>query len=151
MASLNFIQPKAQTGKQYLYSDLHLDITENTITSASNTKLDIKVDYDLQAIKNSLYNLFNTKKGQRPLYPDFGVSLEQYLFEPVSRQVAYRIGQELEEGLKADDRIVATRINVFILESEDGYRVELALFIPALSINTIVYASISADAGFNIV
>ena len=90
MASINFVQPTfANDTKSFLYSDIHLDIQEQKIYSKSgNTQnistSDIMLDYDLTAIKNSITNIFNTKKGSRPLYPDWGIDLEQYLFEPIS-------------------------------------------------------------------
>ena len=152
MGSINFVQLKTlEENKDYLYSDLHLDIQENNTKSEFSSKHDIKIDYDLNAIKNSIYNIFNTKKGQRPLYPTFGSSLEQYLFEPVSKRIAYDIGKEIEQGLSFDSRVIATRIDVYILDSEDGYRVELALFVPSLSIKTKIYASITTEGGFTVI
>lgn len=151
MTSLIFKQPALANQTKFIYKDLHLDIVEDITLSKSNyTKTDIKVDYDVAAIKNAIVNIFNTKKGQRPLYPDFGISLEQYLFQPVNRQTAYLIGYDIEQGLKLDDRIVPLQINVSILESEDGYQVDLALFIPSLSINTRVYGSLTSENGLQL-
>lgn len=151
MTSLIFKQPSISNSTDYLYKDLHLDIIEDKTSFKSNSnKTDIAADFDIAAIKNSIVNIFNTKKGQRPLYPDFGVSLEQYLFQPVTKQTAYLIGYDIERGLKFDDRITPLQINVTVLESEDGYQVDLALFVSSLSINTRVYASLTQESGLQI-
>ena len=47
----------------YLYTDLHLDLelsdNINNFLYQKNEIKDIKLDYNLNAIKNSLYNLFS--------------------------------------------------------------------------------------------
>ena len=59
--------------KDYIYKDLHLDLViDGHYSNALEQKIeinDIKVSYDELAIRNSLRNLFNTKKGQRFLFP----------------------------------------------------------------------------------
>ena len=75
MASINFNvfkKPEVTTNK-YLYSDLHLDFT-NPINN------DVKADYDMSAIKNSVVTLFNTLPGQNLLNPEYGLNLMQYIF-----------------------------------------------------------------------
>jgi phage baseplate assembly protein W len=85
-----------------IYVDLHLDLTlENNIGLGDNvTKTrDILVDTDVQAIKNSIRNIFTTKKGQKLLSPDFGFSLEQYLFEKVSEFGGNVIGNAINDAI----------------------------------------------------
>lgn len=155
MASINFIQPiYTDETKKYLYSDLHLDITEQKVytkSGESNNKVksDITADYNINAIKNSLTNLFLTRQGNRILYPEFYTNLEQYLFEPVTVSTAHKIGTEIESViLKYEPRIVPTKINVSILPTYDGYNIDLVLFVPSLSINTVVNVSANIADGF---
>jgi phage baseplate assembly protein W len=85
-----------------VYVDLHLDLTlENTIGLGNNPvqSRDILVDTDIQAIKNSIRNIFTTKKGQKLLSPDFGCSLEQYLFEKVSEFGGNIIGNAIHDAI----------------------------------------------------
>lgn len=152
MASINFNQlPATDNAKKYVFSDLHLDITQEKIFSkkgSTKNKNDIKVDFDIDAIKNSLKSIFNTRKGQRVLYPEFGINLEQYLFEPITREVAYNIGEEINRGIVLfEPRVTPLRINVAVNSDEDGYNVTLILFINALSINTTIEGDIFS-AGF---
>ena len=122
MASINFIQPKnIDSNSTYLYSDIHFDIQEQKIYTksggmAEKTKSDIKVDYDLAAIKNSIKSLFNTKKGQRPLYPEWGVDLESFLFEPLNESVGYKIGKTIQTGIAQEPRVTLINLNVMVFK-----------------------------------
>jgi len=87
---------------QYVYCDLHLDLTINTnIGNGLNAKPsnDIQVDYDYNAIRNSLVNIFNTRPGQKILSPTFGANLEQFLFESVNPIKAKIIGNTILQNI----------------------------------------------------
>ena len=102
--------------RSFSYADLHLDIdldakTPNKPTGASKNKQDLKIDYDEKAIYNSIRNIFNTKKGQKILNPTFGLDLEQYLFENVSKENGQTIGQTIYEELALyEPRIVVNEV-----------------------------------------
>ena len=71
---------------QYVYCDLHLDLSiANNVGNGLNAQNsnDINVDYDYNAIRNSLTNIFNTRPGEKILNPAFGANLEQFLFDSV--------------------------------------------------------------------
>ena len=65
--------------KQFAFKDLHLDFEKsgeyNTTLQRKIEGNDIKVDFDENAIRNSLKNLFNTRPGQRFLFPLYGLDL----------------------------------------------------------------------------
>lgn len=148
MATINFYQPSTINQKKYLYSDIQLDLEEEVIfLKNKKSKSDIVVNYDVEAVRNSITNLFSTKKGQRPLEPEFGINLEQYLFEPISLMTANKIGNEIKTGLKFEPRVKPLSIDITVMSSEDGYRVDMLLFITALSINTLVSANLSRLTG----
>jgi phage baseplate assembly protein W len=94
-----------------VYTDLHLDLTGsknvgiglNVVNSG-----DILVDYDIEAIKNSLRNIFTTKRGQKILNPDFGSSLDQYLFTPITQANAKAIGNQILRSIS----LYEPRINI---------------------------------------
>jgi len=89
-------------GKAPVYVDLHLDLDiEKNIGLGNNPKnsSDILVDTDINAVKNSIRNIFTTRKGQKLLDPNFGASLEQYLFEPVSQSRAQIIGNDINYAI----------------------------------------------------
>jgi phage baseplate assembly protein W len=81
-----------------VYTDLRLDLTpSNSVGLGLNVAKsnDIIVDTDYDAIKNSIKNIFTTRPGQKLLTPDFGSSLEKYLFEPITDSLAKIIGNEI--------------------------------------------------------
>jgi hypothetical protein len=73
-----------------IYVDLHLDMDlEKSIGLGDRVvgSKDILADTDIEAVKNSMRNIFSTKKGEKVLNPEFGCSLEKYLFSPVKSQL----------------------------------------------------------------
>lgn len=115
----NYITPdlKKQVQSQLpVYVDLHLDISfSNSVGNGLNVSIsnDIMVDTDIKAINNSIKNIFNTKRGQKLLNPDFGSSLEQYLFEPVTSLGAKAIGDMIYNSIsKYEPRITVSKVHV---------------------------------------
>jgi phage baseplate assembly protein W len=134
---------KNYTTKRYIYKDLSLDITQTKI-EAPGFKLaipgtDIKADFDLGAIKNSLQNLFNTKPGQRFLFPDYGLDLNQFLFQPITELNGNIIGSKIYNTInKYEPRVKAKRVDVTLDPDNNQYWINIIVDIPLLSIQTVV-------------
>ena len=125
---------KAQTG--YTYVDLRLDIEEATIpTSLTNDRIqgkDIKVSYDVDAIMNSLTNIFSTTPGERFLVPTFGANLRRFLFQPISKAVANQIGSEIVRAIELwEPRVSVDRVSVIGNPEEHEYDVTILITINA--------------------
>jgi hypothetical protein len=111
---------------QYVYTDLHLDlIMNNNIGNGLNPveSNDIVADYDSNAIRNSLYNIFTTKKGQKLLSPNFGGSLDQYLFEGITEFKAKILGNNILESAAQEPRIEVQNVQVMPMPEENQYYV----------------------------
>lgn len=126
---------KADTG--YTYVDLHLDIEESTVpTTLTNERLqgkDIRVDFDVDAIMNSLNNIFKTVPGERFLVPTFGANLRRYLFDPVSVYVADAIGDEILRAIELwEPRVTVDRVEVEGDPENHQYDVIIQITINAL-------------------
>ena len=52
-----------------------------------------------QALSN-LRNLILTRKGERPMHPNFGTNLQDYLFEPNNKELREKVGTEIEDAIK---------------------------------------------------
>lgn len=111
--------------QQKTWSDLRLDLQMQD---------DIQLSYDEEAIRNSLRNLFTTQKGQRILFPDYGMSFYDILFEPVSEIHALAIQLRLQEEIpKCEPRVSVVQCKVEPLPDENRYNVYLQLsFLPDL-------------------
>jgi phage baseplate assembly protein W len=57
--------------------------------------------YEVEAIYESLFNIFNTRPGERPFQPEFGLEIEEELFELVDNVSAFAI---LDKIIKAVTR-----------------------------------------------
>lgn len=132
----------------YTYKDLHLDfalLAEDAGTKAQLTAKnnDVVVDYDAAAIKNSLKNLFNTRPGQRFLFPLYGLDLHQFLFEPITEPNAQLIGEAIEQTIKKyEQRVTLVNCNVIASPDENQYDITIVVEMPTLGyqlpINTIM-------------
>lgn len=124
----------------YLYSDLHLDlVSKYSITDSFNNNgqiNDFKVDYDYDAIRNSIYNLFTTSPGQKLLDPQFGLDFRKYLFENLTKEMALSLRGDIYAKIrKYEPRIVLTDVSITIYEDENEMDVDIYFNIPALNIN----------------
>ena len=129
MPSLTFtgLQKVQLTTKNYTYSDLHLDVTNPIVK-------DIVADYDENAIRNSIYNLFNTVPGQNLLNPEYGLNLIKYLFEPINEYNGREIGSAIINGLATyEPRVVVDNIDIQINENEQTYYITLSIVMPTLN------------------
>lgn len=114
---------------EFVYTDLHLDLQllKNIGLGKNSTpSKDIRVDNDIEAIKNSVRNILTTKKGEKILAPEFGSSLEQYLFEPVSEVYGRLIAQEILNDIENfEPRIRVEKIKVVPEPDENQYQILL--------------------------
>lgn len=133
--------------QSFVYSDLHLDITTSSDYSAEALRVikknDLKADYDLNAIKNSLNNLFNTKPGQRFLFPNYGLNLSQFIFEPITEYNGRLIGEKIVRSIQLfETRVILKQCNVDLMPDDNQYNITLILEFPVFntraSINTLL-------------
>ncbi len=125
--------------RQYSYADLKLDLELNSHlpnkpVGINKNPQDLKINYDEEAIYNSIRNIFNTKKGQKILSPEFGLDLEQYLFENVSEENADILGKTIYEELSFyEPRIIVDNVNIIALPDNNEYQITIAVTIPTLN------------------
>lgn len=113
-----------------VYVDLHLDLTQAKSIGLGNNVInssDILVDTDIQAIKNSIYNIFTTRPTQKLLTPTFGCALDQYLFDSVSQFKAQIIGNAILNGIeKFEPRVTVTNVLVTPQPDQNQYTIKVA-------------------------
>lgn len=121
--------------KKYVFKDLHLDFAkEYNFDQTSHSKIetnDLQVDYDLKAITNSLKNLFNTRPGQRFLFPKYGLDLNQFLFEPITNVNAQDIGERIVRSVEEfEPRVSVTNCRVIPKYDDNQYDISLTMLFP---------------------
>lgn len=87
---------------------------------------DISSVTDRNAIKQSLINIINTRRGQRLMEPQFGAGIERFLFEPLDEQTGMDIGKAIEYNIKTfEPRVRLTGVYVTIDWDNEGYDVSV--------------------------
>jgi phage baseplate assembly protein W len=108
-----------------------LSTSNRTVVGKSK---DMKVAYDINAIKNSITNLFNTLPGERILLPDYGCDLRQFVFNAVTDMATKHIGRIIETSItKWEPRVRIVNINVDGYAETNEYIIGLILEVPFLS------------------
>lgn len=121
--------------KDYAYKDIHLDFAKSgnydPVLQRKIKDNDIQVDYDINAIRNSLKNLFTTRPGQRFLFPEYGLSLERYLFEAITDENAESIGEIIVRTIERYEPRVELKLCSVIPKPDDNqYDITIAISIP---------------------
>ena len=137
----------------YLYKDLFLDLELQVYYNKQLNKnvilKDVQGSYDLQAIKNSIVNIFLTSPGQKILNPEFGIDLRRYLFEPVNSSTAYRIKYDINTKLPGQEpRIQLLKVNVDAITDAQEYYIAMQIDIPSLNAYGITLKSLLNSNGY---
>ena len=141
------------TDNKYIYKDIALDFkmgySNNGQFYKNKEVKDLVADVDYKAVKNSIFNLFNTNLGERILNPSFGLNLKSYLFEGVTRETGYVIGDVIKAGIsRFEPRVTIQRITIIANEDQNTYEVTLIVSIKALQNATLTLPGIVSNSGF---
>jgi len=135
---LNNLKNIEKTNSGHTYTDLHLDVEENIIPTdfvgGSVNGKDIRVSYDIDAITNSLVNIFKTSPGERFLIPTFGINLRRYLFSSVSELIARQIGNDIVRGIERWEPRV-TVDNVTVVGDVDNHQYDVTITLTVIALN----------------
>ena len=145
----------ADAYRKFSYADLKLDIDldshiPSTPVGVSKNAADFRLSYDENAIFNSIKNIFNTKKGQKILNPTFGLDLEMFLFDNISKENADIIGKAIYEELPIyEPRITVDSVNVIAKPDDNEYEISITIIIPSLDNKVTTSTGILTEGTFN--
>ena len=136
-------QPGPKYKDYFTYGDLHLDLKldqlQNEVAFSNLFTMDVRGSYDLDAIKNSIRNLFTSFPGDKLLNPEFGINLNQFLFKPCSKTTATSIGELINREIrKQEPRVKADKINVEAVTQLNQYNITLLLSVPFINNNNVI-------------
>jgi len=143
-------------GKRYndhIYKDMQLDLEQNYTQGLELYKTreikDLRPDYDLDAIKNSLFNLFTTMPGQKILNPEYGLNLMQYIFTALSESNARLMAQKILQGVRFyEPRVAILNISVNVNYDEEQYDVALRISVPSLNLENVTLNGVLKESGY---
>ena len=91
---------------------------------------DIPVIKDDQAIREAVYNLLLTPIGSVPMYPERGINIDRFLFEPIDDITASIMAYEIEKGLTTfEQRIKDVIVEVTPLYEDNGFVIDVSFAI----------------------
>lgn len=139
--------------RDYTYKDLEVDLTiDSTKTNPLNNfkeQRDIDVDYNVAAVKNSIFNIFTTIPGQKILNPTFGLNLLYYLFTGITAENARMLGDTILKGItKFEPRVTVENINITTDYDNQQYTIDLFLSVPSLNIKGLQVKGTLAESGY---
>ena len=112
--------------KSHTYSDIDSTFT---ITDGGN----VKVVYDLDAINQSIRNIFATIAGERVRNP-IGSALIRHLFEPMSSLTTKKIRQEITNSITFfEPRVQVLNLQVIPHHDMNFYQIEVEYVITGLN------------------
>lgn len=138
------------------YQDLKLDFkytyTRNSEFLKRDEVIDLSVDNDLNAIKNSIRNMFLTNRGEKLLNPYFGIGLNSFVFEQVSETTAKTIGDLIVDNINTfEPRVKLQKINIVANEDDNSYTLNLIIGVPQLKMDSLNLNGILNNNGFNFI
>lgn len=120
---------KEFTKQTAFFTDIKLDMQmSKSIGNGLNVieNADLLASVNKEAIKNSIYNIFSTKKGEMLLNPNFGSSLEMFLFEKISKTTGQALGETIYSNLsKYEPRIKINKITVLPNYDDNLYQITI--------------------------
>lgn len=153
MASIVIDGLKITDKNKPIYTDLKLDLKVNYIDNprleSKDVIRDLVVSNDLDAIKNSLFNLFTTVPGQKILNPVYGLNLLQFVFTGITYQNANTLGNLLLEGIRRfEPRVEIKKIYVFPDAENQTYEIGIKLSVPSLNIDGVTLKGVLSESGY---
>lgn len=102
------------------YSDFYIDFNKNYGTK------DLARLTNEDSIISSIKNIIQTRKGERPFFPEFGSRVANLLFENFSGFETETLKTEIKTAIENfEPRAVVTKIDVFL--RDDDHNVEVTL------------------------
>lgn len=134
------LYPRTAVDTEYIYKDLLLDITIGDVVGnfpidKSVNNQDIADIRNIQAVVQSVTNIFNTSPGQKLLNPYLGLDLSKYIFDPITEQTADLIARSILKGLAAQEpRIKITKMHINGDIQSHQYNIQFIIEFPNLNV-----------------
>jgi phage baseplate assembly protein W len=98
------------------FSDIDMDLTKDPLTE----------DVREEKVKQSLKNLLQFKRYEKPFHPEIESGITDLLFEPVSPIIMIQMKRKITELIQTYERRVrAVQVDIFDLMDENSYRIDV--------------------------
>ena len=151
---VNDEKPTVVPEETYVYKDISLDFTMGNVygnapADKGASPVDLTDLRDMEDIKQSLANIFNTMPGQKLLNPRFGLNLTRFVFEPMTQITADTIKRSIGMGLPMQEpRIEVIGIEVIGYRLEQTYDINITMTVKDTRINSRIFKGSLTSDGF---
>ena len=134
-----------KSGKKYLFSDLNLDFEEKQVSgNRRNNDIvsgnDLVVDYDDNAIKNSIRNIISQKRYLVPL----NVNLKRYIGNVISQTNGEMLGEDIRVALATFESRVKVE-KIFVVTDIDLSTYRITMLLTILNLNSVIRLDATFD------
>lgn len=93
-----FVKSKSQNSLTHANTYKDISMNGDTYYSNLNNKTLVKTGelVDVDAVKNAVHNIFSWRPGERILYPEFGNTVYQYLYDKINEFTSEQIVTEVK-------------------------------------------------------
>lgn len=92
---------------------------------------------DFELVKQNLYNHFNIRKGEKLMQPNFGSTIWNMLFEPLTEEIRQIIVDDVRTVVAYDPRVNVS--NVFVTQFDHGIQLVVELsYVPNNQLETLI-------------
>lgn len=114
----------------------------STVFNVKNTKV-----YDKELVKQDLINIFNTKRGERVMNPEFGTIIWDCIFDQLTDSLKEEIKEDIERILTSDPRLSPMSVNII----EKDYGLLLEITVMHVETNQTDFMTLSFDRSIGLV
>jgi phage baseplate assembly protein W len=113
-------------------------------STVSDMSLTNKI-YDFDLIQQDIMNMFQTKKGERVMNPEFGTVIWSLIYEPFTSDIKQLISEDVTRILNYDPRVTPTQID--ITDVDYGLIIECTLFYKQQNVSKDMSLSFNKELG----
>ena len=151
---LTNLKKSIKADQDYTYKDINLDIQQVEQFISDNRAIqtikhkDIADSKDVAAIINSIFNILNTRPGQRFLIPKFGCNLLGFVGQPITESTGNQLGQIIYNAIRNwEPRVRIDNILVDGRPDDNEYDITFTITIPSLKRTDIKLISVFTKNG----
>lgn len=98
-----------------------------------------KIATDTELIKESIFVLLNTRKGEMPMTPGFGTSIDDNLFDAVDRNMQGILCQQIKTDIETwEPRVIVNSISAHSKEHTRLFNITLTVKLTGQQFSTVV-------------
>ena len=84
------------------------------------------VIFDIESILQSIDMILSTPTGSRMFFPEFGINLEKFIFEPMTRAAEFSMKNEIIQKIrKFEERVEVNRNKSYVKSHYDRHQVDI--------------------------